>query len=535
MSGRLRLLGQALITTFIALVLFLCLFADRLAYGSSAFGSILREVAATCRDAGSQWMVFLCLAVYFVVCNLLRLRLADRCFWSPNNPDLWLAGALGAGSLVYALNYSAAAASTQALALLAGATLGQGLAVWTEWRRDIGSRNRLLLVLMALLLVGALWPPKVGRDFAYHGHARWTGLWNNPNIFGLLMGMGTVVAAGQLIKRLRITGEKGNAENCSRGRSPSQVGVRGTKIPFSAFFAFSAVKRFFRIAGDGLHIVFFLSAGGIMAVGLLNSYSRGAWLATACGLAYFGWDALRLSRVSRVSLWFRRNRPALSAVLLSVVVGAFWQLHQVEHTVVRRALSAGNVNDFSWRNRVAAWEGALQMMSDRPWLGFGWQHPGRVYDNLYLPPNVAEGAAFQLNDYLMLGASVGLPAFICFLVCVGLSLRGKAKGQRLKAEGRSQKDEGEGQKAEGKMLPTEGGIATDDGVRIACRAGAIALFIGFWFDGGLFTLATAAPFWILLALGQEQPSLEHEVRRQRESGDGALAFDGVEERVVSGS
>jgi predicted phage tail protein len=35
----------------------------------------------------------------------------------------------------------------------------------------------------------------------------------------------------------------------------------------------------------------------------------------------------------------------------------------------------------------------------------------------------------------------------------------------------------------------------------ACRAGALALLVAFWFDGGLFTLATASVFWILLELG----------------------------------
>jgi len=36
---------------------------------------------------------------------------------------------------------------------------------------------------------------------------------------------------------------------------------------------------------------------------------------------------------------------------------------------------------------------------------------------------------------------------------------------------------------------------------LACRAGALALLVAFWFYGGLFTLATAAVFWILLELG----------------------------------
>jgi hypothetical protein len=38
-------------------------------------------------------------------------------------------------------------------------------------------------------------------------------------------------------------------------------------------------------------------------------------------------------------------------------------------------------------------------------------------------------------------------------------------------------------------------------LKTTCRAGAIVLAVGFWFDGGLFKLATASVFWILLELG----------------------------------
>ena len=61
------------------------------------------------------------------------------------------------------------------------------------------------------------------------------------------------------------------------------------------------------------------------------------------------------------------------------VVGVL-ELRQVEGAVARRAVSVANANDFSWRNRVAAWEGALQMMAERPWFGFGWNQPEQVYD-----------------------------------------------------------------------------------------------------------------------------------------------------------
>jgi hypothetical protein len=48
---------------------------------------------------------------------------------------------------------------------------------------------------------------------------------------------------------------------------------------------------------------------------------------------------------------------------------------------------------------------------------------------------------------------------------------------------------------------------------LTCHVGALALLVAFCFDGGLFTLATAAVFWILLELGTADFQ-----KRKRESG-----------------
>jgi O-antigen ligase len=156
--------------------------------------------------------------------------------------------------------------------------------------------------------------------------------------------------------------------------------------------------------------------------------------------------------------------------------------------IARRAFSVGNVNDFSWRNRLAAWEGALQMIAEKPWLGFGWNQPEQVYDHYYRPAKVAEGMAIEMNDCFMLGMTLGLPALAGFAVYIGMSLSPKSKAQRLKAKTSA--------------FPNQPSILCLSPVMI-CRAGAIVLLVGFWFDGGLLKLATGATFWILLELGRE--------------------------------
>jgi O-antigen ligase len=105
----------------------------------------------------------------------------------------------------------------------------------------------------------------------------------------------------------------------------------------------------------------------------------------------------------------------------------FWQFQHTESVTVHRAISASNRSDFSWRNRVTAWEGALQMMGEKLWLGFGWNQPEPFYEQLYSESRLDETMAIEMNDYLMLGATLGLPALFCFCMYLWFSFTGSAR------------------------------------------------------------------------------------------------------------
>ena len=191
--------------------------------------------------------------------------------------------------------------------------------------------------------------------------------------------------------------------------------------------------------------VLFVTSAVLMGLGLLHSYSRGAWCATACGISYLAWRKLRSSkfkiqsefgwRISRL-----KNLPApfslsrflifrlsIAVILASVVILCFWQFRGTAWHPARRALSVAKMEDFSWRNRVAAWKGALQITADRPWLGTGWKQPEPMYQNYYILPKLAEFEAIEMNDYLMLGATLGVPALVCFGMYVWLTLGGRGE------------------------------------------------------------------------------------------------------------
>jgi len=234
----------------------------------------------------------------------------------------------------------------------------------------------------------------------------------------------------------------------------------------------------------------YLIAAVLCGIGLFKSYSRGAWLGTAFGLTYLSAKHGMLSaeyggRRSGI-LWLHKKRLSLFVTGLSVVVLCFWQFRFTEWLPAHRVFSVVNIDDFSWRNRIAAWSGAVHMMMARPLIGFGWGQAESVFERQYLPPQLTESAAIQMNDFLMLGVSAGVPALVCFVVNIWSALgRGVAKVMS----------------PDTRHLP----------LRAVCRAGVIVLLVGFWFDGGLFKLSVGPIFWVLLGLSKLEPLVGREV------------------------
>jgi O-antigen ligase len=405
-------------------------------------------------------MVVLCLACYFIVFLILEHRLSPHGkWWRLGNANLWLAALVGLVLLRYAFAYQTASRSTQVPVLLAAIVFGKAISAWItgklafrhltpslspfEAERVCAWRTTWLVsLLICLFACTTLWQPNIATVFQYHGISRWSGVGDNPNLYGSLMGGGVVLSFGFLILNLK-----------SR---------RWWLIPI-------------------------LIAMGLCGIGLFKSYSRGAWFGTACALGFLVWRAVQspMSYVQRGWIyWLRKNRLLLFIILVSVCVLSFWHFRFSEALPVQRAFSAANANDFSWRNRVTAWEGALRMMRDRPFIGFGWGQAETVYDKKYCP--LPESAAIEMNDYFMLGISAGVSALVGLLVYIWLCFKHKS-GFRSQDSGSATSDIG---------------LQTLNSLQTTCRAGAIVLLIGFWFDGGLFKLPTATVFWMLMELSR---------------------------------
>ena len=168
--------------------------------------SFLGEITAALSDPGTQWMVLACAGLYLVGFLVLRSRLS-RLRWSPSFPSVaWLAWLMLVAALAYAVHYAEAVRSTQALTLVGAAMVGQGEAFFQSRKQNAKRRNGctgIVLTLIILLAVAAVWQGGTGHLFQYRGQPRWSGPWDNPNTFGVLMGVGFVLAVGSLKSRVQ--------------------------------------------------------------------------------------------------------------------------------------------------------------------------------------------------------------------------------------------------------------------------------------------------------------------------------------------
>jgi monofunctional biosynthetic peptidoglycan transglycosylase len=137
------------------------------------------------------------------------------------------------------------------------------------------------------------------------------------------------------------------------------------------------------------------------------------------------------------------------------------------------------MNDFSWRNRVVAYQGAL-LIGEKPWLGFGWGKAEAVYSQYYQPIRTSEGNTLTLNSYLYWGATFGAAGLFSLLGYVYLCLSAP---------------------------PAFGVTPKTIFLRATCQAAALLILAGLWFDGGIFRASLSAPLWLLLELGRQDRGL----------------------------
>jgi hypothetical protein len=470
---------RALALLAFALMLMFCLYAETpLFLFNTIVGPILQQILAAVRSAQTQWLISSAACFYSVMLMSLQLKADNELAWWSRASTLCLAVTFLVAGFSYFYSYPFSAESTQLLTLFSGFILGRGTALFAtafggnakseldDRADETAERLRLFIATLLVLFIAAasIWRANAGRSFGYHERTRLSGPWDNPNLFGLMMGTGLTLAAGL-------------------GFSLSRPGRYEAKSVFGGRCRF---VRKFLFVGFGFFAIW------LFIHGLFGSYSRGAWVGTFCGCGYLAWVKIHLPRAGCQSggdCWLHRNGLSVFILLAFIVVLVFLDFGRTEWHSTQRIFSAVSSVDFSWRNRVAAWEGSLQIIGEEVWLGAGWNRPEQLYEYYYLPPRLTDGAAIEVNDYLMLGSTLGLSALFCFGMYLWLSLTNQSE-----------------RRVGGQRFPDA------DRLQSASVAGTIVLVVGFWFDGGLFNLATASTFWILLEMGNVRRRAPKEIR-----------------------
>jgi O-antigen ligase len=449
---------------------------------------------------GRQWIWTLCCGVYLALFAFLQWQFGRRSKKVPlsETPSLLLTGLAAWAVATYAFHHSEDSATTDFAVLLAGITIGQAVSILKS-RRSQGDGCSILANILGSLIVvltmAGLFPSDEHRYVFYRGIERWSGPWTDPNRCGLMMGTGVVIALGLAATSLAFP-------TVSFGSKVQQLVALNERKG-------SVVRRRTLGLWRWVPVILSLMAAVVMAFGLIRTYSRGSWLGTLLALGYlvYSWRKMRVAKPLWLR-WVERNLFGLIVIGLSVGVIAFWNFKESEQRIVRRTLSLANKNDFSWRNRLAAYEGAMQIMADKPLLGHGWDTPKILYNEFYKPLGLIEGRAIELNDYYTLGMTLGIPALACFVWCIYRRLLVGESSKNL-ANGLTG-----GRQSSEIMQPTtlqpEGETRRIQLLEATCRAGVIVLLVGFWFERALCFIGTGATFWILLELGTGKKSFTTE-------------------------
>jgi len=455
---------------------------------------------------GMQWIWALCCGVYLALFVFLQRQFGQQ---SENVPlsepsSLPLIGLTAWAAGAYAFHHSVDSATTDFAVLLGGITIGQAVSTLKSWRRSQDDGYSILASILGSLIVvltlAGLFPSGAHWHAIYRGTERWSGPWTDPNRCGLMMGTGMVIALGL---------------SASSFAFPTiNLGSRAQRVVALNERKESAVRRWTLKFWKWGHVILTLMFAVVMACGLIRTYSRGSWLGTLLALGYLVYSWWKMSVAKPVWLqWVGRNLSGLIVIGLSVGVLAFWNFKESEQKIVRRMFSLANKNDFSLQNRLAAYEGAMQIMADKPLLGHGWDTPKILYNEFYKPSGLVEGKAMELNDYFTLAMTLGIPALACFIWCICRRFFISKFSENL-ANGLN-----EGRWNFEKMQPTTLQLNSESQriqwLEATCRAGVIILLVGFWFERALCFIGTGATFWILLELGIGQNFLQPKAAPQR--------------------
>ena len=252
----------------------------------------------------------------------------------------------------------------------------------------------------------------------------------------------------------------------------------------------------------------------VLALGLVLTLSRGAWLALAVALCV--WPLVRVG-----GRW--RRRAALAAVVLAGVVVAGIALHESSPRVQARV--AALVRDGGEVTRPVMWRGAWQLFRTQPVWGTG----AGSYDVLFekvRPETFQPRPRWAHNDYLNTLSDYGVVGFVLFFGagafvfwrCRWGSMRVRETGRGGGAEGSAAPSA----RAEARRTPRLEAPVVTEALGIGLLAFALQLFVDFHFKIPALGLAFATVAGIVVARTWPADTLDAPVMAPGNAGSRSL-------------
>jgi len=194
-------------------------------------------------------------------------------------------------------------------------------------------------------------------------------------------------------------------------------GIAGHPNALGAFFNYYMFfyPAFFLLAPKRFRSWLLLIPFGLCFRGIMVTFSRGAYLAFATGGAALAWFRNKVLLVLAIAFGvLALSNPALlpSGVRYRMGMTVIETQPGIYQEDVTQNLEG------SAASRIEIWRGAVQMIKGHPWWGVGYEAFS------YFIPRYTQGTIGHLdahNTYLLIGAEMGIPTLMVFLIVLFLA------------------------------------------------------------------------------------------------------------------
>jgi vacuolar-type H+-ATPase subunit I/STV1 len=215
---------------------------------------------------------------------------------------------------------------------------------------------------------------------SFHGIERFSGIWLNPNVCGLLAATSLIFCIAELLR---------------------------LGLPWECGFVRGFIWR-----------IIVLSNAVTSGVLLAATWSRGAWVATFVGIVFFVFHSCWSSRID----WTNRLRKLLIVGLFVAVLIAGAVVADRPGMLIKlqdRALSTVDWNDRSQGNRLLAWKTLIEITSQNPLVGVPFSLHETIHRCKLKRYGIADPQAIYTNCHLRIAAGLGVFGFaIYFFILV---------------------------------------------------------------------------------------------------------------------